>query len=87
MTTTTNTTKAAQAEVDAFFNQFTGVAKLEAIYWYWIREYELAKKAKQFGHADECASKAHLIGKRLLVRFGASEQYLTQIREEALATV
>jgi len=87
MTTTTNTTATTTTAADMDYNEFTGPAQLEDIYRDWVRQYDAAKKAKQFGHADECATKAHLISKRLIIRFGASEQYITELGNEALATV
>jgi hypothetical protein len=68
------------------YNEFTDVAQLEDIYRHCVRQYDAAKKAKQFGHADECATKAHLISKRLITQFGVSEQHITELCNEALAT-
>jgi hypothetical protein len=67
-------------------NEYSSVTELEGIYREYVREYDAAKQARQFGHADECATKAHLISKRLIIRYGASEQHITQLGNEALAT-
>ena len=84
--TTTQTPNTTNNAANMDYNEFTDVAQLEDIYRHCVRQYDAAKKAKQFGHADECATKAHLISKRLITQFGVSEQHITELCNEALAT-
>ena len=69
-----------------FIHEYTSVAELAEIYRNYVREYDAAKRARRFGHADECATKAHLISKRLIIRYNFSEKYITELGNEALAT-
>jgi hypothetical protein len=69
------------------FSQFTGVQELLKAYRFWIKQYEEAKQAGHYGYATKASIKAHMIGKRLMRRFAATETYLTEVRNEAVNEV
>ncbi len=63
--------------------EYTSVADLMDIYCRWVREYYEAKRSRRFGHASECVETANLISERLIIRYGVSEQHITQLNNKA----